>query len=124
MATDCSGESLTADAATVQPPVAALTQPPCRAVTSSRKINTTKAVKGEIRAGPHGLTGRDWCVINVGQLNKVITDVFCPVCHSVGTLSVMKSGQSHIWDLLNTFISSVQIVNMCIRRPVFTILPS
>ena len=79
--------------ATVQPPVAALTQPPCRAVTFSGKINTKKAVKTEILAGPHGLTSRDWCVIKVGQLNKVITDVFCPACHSVGTLSVTKTGQ-------------------------------
>ena len=91
--TDSSSESVTADAATVQPPVAALTQPPCRAVASLQKIETMKAVKGEIQAGPHQPTSRDWCIIDVGQLNKVITDVFCPACHSVGTLSVMKSGQ-------------------------------
>ena len=46
--TDSSSESVTADAATVQPPIAAPTQPPCRAVTSSRKIDTIKAVKREI----------------------------------------------------------------------------
>ena len=92
--TDSSSESVTADAATVQPLVAALTQPPCRAVTSLRKIETMKAVKGEIQAGPHQPTSRDWCIIDVGQLNKVITDVFCPACHSVGTLSVMKSGHA------------------------------
>ena len=91
--TDSSSESVTADAATVQPPIAALTQPPCRAVTSLRKLETMKAVKGEIQAGPHQPTSRDWCIIDVGQLNKVITDVFCPACHSVGTLSVMKNGQ-------------------------------
>ena len=45
-----------------------------------------KAVKGEIRAGPHELTSRDWCFIDVDKLNKLITV-------SVGTLSVMKTGQ-------------------------------
>ena len=60
-------ESLTADAATVQPSIAAQTQPSCRAVTSLWKIETKKAVKGEIRAEPHEPTSRDWCIINVGS---------------------------------------------------------
>ena len=67
MATDSSGESLTADAATVQPPIVALTQPSCRSVTSLWKIETKKAVKGEIQAEPHEPTSRDWCIINVGS---------------------------------------------------------
>ena len=46
MATDSSGESVTADAATVQPSISAQTQPSCRAVTSLWKIETKKAVKG------------------------------------------------------------------------------
>ena len=92
-ATDSSSEPVTADAVTVQPPIAALTQPPCRAVASLRKIETMKAVRGEVQAGPLQPTSRNWCIIDVGQLNKVITDVFCPVCHSVGTLSVTKNGQ-------------------------------
>ena len=36
-----------------------------------------KAVKRKILTEPHELTSHDWCVIDVGQLNKVINDVFC-----------------------------------------------
>ena len=60
---------------------------------SLRKIETIKAINGEVQAGPLQPTSRNWCIIDVGQLNKVITDVFCPACHSVGTLSVTKNGQ-------------------------------
>ena len=60
-------------------------------VISAYKIKMMQAMKSDGSHGPNELSSQDWCIIDVGQLSQVISDVSCPACHSVGVLSVMKS---------------------------------
>jgi hypothetical protein len=35
---------------------------------------------------------RDWCIVDMGQLNKLMTSVVCPECMTAGCLTVVKGG--------------------------------
>ena len=100
----------------------------CPDKTTLREIYTMKAVKRKILTEPHKLTSHDWCVIDVGQLNKVINDVFC-----AGLSECWHSVSDEDWKpamgfFLNPSISSVRTANTqavpYIRRTVIKILPS
>ena len=91
--TDSAGKTATADTgATAQLPGVAQATPCRHTVASSRKIDTMNAMKSDNCADSNEQGSRDWCIIDVGQLNELIADVSCPACHSVGALSVVKNG--------------------------------
>ena len=102
-ATDISSELVIADAATVQPPIASLTQPPCRAVPYLRKARLGRLSKGKFKLGhtnPPVEIGALLMWANSIKGNTVITDV-CKGAKQA-SVTVLALGLERIHQVTNT----------------------